>query len=74
MCLRKAEVQYSVDGQNNWKKAGDLTNAKDQTVNFTTSEKIKAIRIVNKEQTAGWVRVGEIRYPCVKECDNSNYI
>lgn len=58
--FKKAEVQYSVDGQNNWKKAGDLTNAKDQTVNFTTSEKIKAIRIVNKEQTAGWVRVGEL--------------
>lgn len=29
-------------------------------MNFTTSEKIKAIRIVNKEQTAGWVRVGEL--------------
>ena len=58
--FKKAEVQYSVDGQNNWKKAGDLINAKDQTVNFTTSEKIKAIRIVNKEQTAGWVRVGEL--------------
>ncbi|MGO5442846.1 discoidin domain-containing protein [Faecalimonas sp. LCP19S3_D12] len=58
--FKKAEVQYSVNGQNNWKKAGELTNAKDQTVNFTTSEKIKAIRIVNKEQTAGWVRVGEL--------------
>ena len=58
--FKKAEVQYSVNAQNNWKKAGDLTNAKDQTVNFTTSEKIKAIRIVNKEQTAGWVRVGEL--------------
>lgn len=58
--FKKVEVQYSIDGQNNWKKAGEFTNAKDQTVKFATNENIKAIRLVNKEQTAGWVRVGEL--------------
>ena len=58
--FKKVEVQYSTDGQNAWKKAGEFTNAKDQTVKFGTNENIKAIRLVNKEKTAGWVRVGEL--------------
>lgn len=58
--FKKVEVQYSTDGQNNWKKAGEFTNAKDQTVKFATKENIKAIRLVNKELTEGWVRVGEL--------------
>lgn len=58
--FKKVEVQYSTDGQTNWKKAGEFTNAKDQTVKFATNENIKAIRLVNKELTEGWVRIGEL--------------
>ena len=58
--FKKVEIQYSTDGQSGWKKAGEFTNAKDQTVNINVTDKIKAIRLVNKEQTAGWVRIGEL--------------
>ena len=58
--FKKVEIQYSTDGQNGWKKAGEFTNAKDQTVNINVTDKIKGIRLVNKEQTAGWVRIGEL--------------
>ena len=58
--FKKVEIQYSTDGQSGWKKAGEFTNAKDQTVNINVTDKIKGIRLVNKEQTAGWVRIGEL--------------
>lgn len=58
--FKKVEIQYSTDGQSSWKKAGEFTNAKDQTVNINVTDKIKGIRLVNKEQTAGWVRIGEL--------------
>ena len=45
MCIRD---RYSTDGQSGWKKAGEFTNAKDQTVNINVTDKIKGIRLVNK--------------------------
>lgn len=69
--FKKVEIQYSTDGQSGWKKAGEFTNAKDQTVNFTVTDQIKAIRLVNKEQTAGWVRIGELDIRAPKNPDQA---
>ena len=41
-------------------KAGEFNEREDQTVNINVTDKIKGIRLVNKEQTAGWVRIGEL--------------
>ncbi len=62
-----AELQYQADGSETWQKAGTLTNEKDQTVTFATSEKIKAIRIQNKQAISVWVRLGEIDIRARKE-------
>ena len=59
--FKKVEIQYSTDGQSGWKKGRRvLRTRKDQTVNINVTDKIKGIRLVNKEQTAGWVRIGEL--------------
>ena len=55
-----ADVEYQVDGSDEWVKAGTLTNASDQTVDFGSAANVKAVRILNRADTAGWVRISEI--------------
>ena len=55
-----ADVEYQVDGSDEWVKAGTLTNASDQTVDFGSAANVKAVRILNQADTAGWVRISEI--------------
>ena len=58
--FKKQEIQSSTDGGAVGKGQESCMNAKDQTVNINVTDKIKGIRLVNKEQTAGWVRIGEL--------------
>ena len=55
-----ADVEYQVDGSDEWVKAGTLTSAADQTVDFGGAADVKAVRILNQEATSGWVRISEI--------------
>ena len=55
-----ADVEYQVDGSDEWVKAGTLTSAADQTVDFGSAADVKAVRILNQEATSGWVRISEI--------------
>ena len=55
-----ADVEYQLDGSDEWVKAGTLTNASDQTVDFGSAANVKAVRILNQADTAGWVRISEI--------------
>lgn len=55
-----ADVEYQIDGSEDWVKAGTLTNAGDQTVDFGSVSNVKAVRILNQTATAGWVRIAEI--------------
>ena len=55
-----ADVEYQLDGSDEWVKAGTLTNASDQTVEFGSIADVKAVRILNQADTAGWVRISEI--------------
>ena len=55
-----ADVEYQVDGSDEWVKAGTLTNASDQTVDFGSVADVTAVRILNQADTAGWVRISEI--------------
>ena len=58
--LSNADVEYQVDGSDEWVKAGTLTNASDQTVDFGSVADVTAVRILNQADTAGWVRISEI--------------
>ena len=53
-------MEYQVDGSDEWVKAGTLTNASDQTVDFGSVADVTAVRILNQADTAGWVRISEI--------------
>ena len=53
-------MEYQVDGSDEWVKAGTLTSAADQTVDFGSAADVKAVRILNQEATSGWVRISEI--------------
>ncbi len=55
-----ADVEYQLEGSTDWVKAGTLTNAGDQTVDFGSVSNVKAVRILNRAATAGWVRIAEI--------------
>src|SRR5699024_6475327 len=55
-----ADVEYQLDGSDEWVKAGTLTNASDQTVDFGSVADVTAVRILNQADTAGWVRISEI--------------
>ena len=55
-----ADVEYQVDGSDEWVKAGTLTSEADQTVDFGSIANVKAVRILNQETTYGWVRISEI--------------
>ena len=55
-----ADVEYQIDGSNDWMKAGTLTSESDQTVDFGSIANVKAVRILNQAATAGWVRISEI--------------
>lgn len=55
-----ADVEYQLEGSEDWVKAGTLTNAGDQTIDFGSVSNVKAVRIFNQTATAGWVRIAEI--------------
>lgn len=55
-----ADVEYQIDGSDEWVKAGTLTNVADQTIDFGSVSNVKAVRILNQAATAGWVRIAEI--------------
>lgn len=55
-----ADVEYQVDGSDEWVKAGTLTSETDQTVDFGSIANVKAVRILNQADTVGWVRISEI--------------
>lgn len=62
-----ADVEYQLDGSDQWVKAGTLTNASDQAVDFGRVADVKAVRILNQTDTAGWVRISEIEILEAKE-------
>lgn len=64
-----ADVEYQIDGSEDWVKAGTLTNAGDQTVDFGSVSNVKAVRILNRAATAGWVRIAEIEILAAAEGD-----
>lgn len=55
-----ADVEYRLEGTENWVKIGTLTNEGDQTVDFGSISNVEAVRILNQAATAGWVRIAEI--------------
>lgn len=55
-----ADAEYQLDGSTEWVKAGTIGSEKDQTIDFGIVENVKAVRILNREATYGWVRIAEI--------------
>lgn len=55
-----ADVQYQVEGSEEWVTVGTLNSETDQTIDFGGVANVKAIKILNQERVDVWVRVGEI--------------
>lgn len=70
--FKMATVEYQLDGSQQWIPIGIIGSGKEQTIDFNNLENVKAIRLVNKQKTDGWVRVAEIDIRAPKGGDTQN--